>query len=53
VCEGWMGWDLLVVSCAGGRGRSDGREAMNSRKKKNSRTSKTRQVKTDGMPRRR
>ena len=28
-CEGWMGWDLLAVSCAGDRGQSDGREAIN------------------------
>jgi hypothetical protein len=27
--EGRMGWDLLAVSCAGSRGRSDEREAMN------------------------
>ena len=27
-CEGWMGWDLFAVSCANGRGRSDGRKAM-------------------------
>ena len=40
--EGWMGWDLLVVSCAGDRGRSDGREAISSGKKKSSKTSKTR-----------
>ena len=27
--EGRMGWNLLAVSCAAGRGRSNGREAMN------------------------
>ena len=28
-CEGQMEWKLLAVSCAGGRGKNNGREAMN------------------------
>jgi hypothetical protein len=27
--ERWMAWNLLTVSCAGGRGRKEGRDAMN------------------------